>query len=184
MTECGPPKSFIRFVHGQRYLDCVGDRLHIWDFNPYPVNRKQPLTRASFGDDQEETLIFNKGVISWNAGEESVQCSTSANDDRYMLNARPVGRRPAGLTESKWASPGPSVIENDVFQHKVWSSLPYQRFTSQTKFDNLDGAMVDDERIILFKKNYETAHLELTLMSIVLEPDQNWPNSKLNPSGS
>ncbi|KAG8989214.1 hypothetical protein FRB94_014585 [Tulasnella sp. JGI-2019a] len=135
MTEHRPRKAL-------RYLDYIEDRLHIWDFSPYPANRKQPLTRASFGDDQEETVTFNKG------GEE---CSTSANDDRYMLNARPIGRRPAGLTESNWTSPRPAVIENAVSQHKVWSSLPYQRVTSRTKFDDLDSVMMDDERIILFK---------------------------------
>ncbi|KAG9038606.1 hypothetical protein FRB95_000828 [Tulasnella sp. JGI-2019a] len=179
MTEGEPRDSFIRFVHGQRYLDYKENSLHIWDFNSYFVKRKESLARALPGGNQEEAEIPNKEVISENAlpdGEETVQRSTPGNDG-YLLNARPTD-----VTEGKWASEpvyssGPAVIENVTFRDKVWSSLPYQRITSRTKFDDLDGAMMDGERIILLKKNYETAHLELTVMSIVPEPDQDKPDS-------
>ncbi|KAG9038603.1 hypothetical protein FRB95_000825 [Tulasnella sp. JGI-2019a] len=105
-------------------------------------------------------------------GEETVQYTVPANDDE---NVRPsVGKQPTGSTESKWAlapvyDSGPTFIENVVFQNKVRSALPYRRITSRTTFANVNGAMLDDERIILFKKDYQAEHLELTVMGIVPE---------------
>ncbi|KAG9017371.1 hypothetical protein FRB93_007485 [Tulasnella sp. JGI-2019a] len=186
VIEHEPRASYIRFVHGQRYLDyeenSVGHRLHIWDFNSYLDNRRQPLARALPGDNPEETEMFNKG--------EAAQYSTSANDDEDMPNALPcVEKWPTGSTVGKWALAtvyyaAPTSIENVVFQGKVWSSLPYRRITSRIKFTHQDGAMMDDERIILFRKNYSTARLELTVMCLVPEPsDQDKPDSKSDASG-
>jgi len=182
MSELKPRSNFVCFVYGQRYLDYeehpYGNRIHIWDFNPYIIKRRRYLVQNQAGEKPKKE-IFNEGVMQWNTvsdGGETAHYSAPANDDRYTPNTRsPTEKRPMGSTASKWAltpvyDTEASVVENPVFKEKkVWSSLPFRRVTSRSKLANLSGAMMDDERIVLIKTNREEMCLEIAVMSIVQE---------------
>ncbi|KAG9015237.1 hypothetical protein FRB94_004356 [Tulasnella sp. JGI-2019a] len=172
MTNLRPRTNYVCFVYGQRYLDYEenpnGNQLHIWDFNPCRVMRKRLSTQNQSEGDKQKTELFNEGD-----GGEAAHSSAPANEPDA---SSPSEKQPAESTNSKWAlaplyDSEPDFIQNAVFKDKkVQGLLPFRRITSRARFADLNGAMMDDERIILLKKNSEAAQLELAVMSIVQEP--------------
>ncbi|KAG8890756.1 hypothetical protein FRB98_004801 [Tulasnella sp. 332] len=182
LTELKLRTNFVCFAHGQRYLDYeehpYGNRIHIWEFNQCIIRRRKFLVQNLQKEDKPKKEIFNEGVMQWNTvsdGGETAHYSAPANDDRYTPNIRsPTENRPTGSAANKYAlnpeyDSEPAFIENTVFKEKkVWSSLPFRRITSRSKFANLSGAMMDDERVVLVKR--EEGGLEIMAMSIVQNP--------------
>lgn len=134
---------------GQRFLERErspeGYTFHLWDFNTYTVPRRKEHGRSKVRE-------RFKAFLSTSSKGGDVKFKTAEMTEQDAPNVHCVSK--------------PTIIKDkDIFRdEKVSSSLPYRRSTHGERYPQLTAALMDDERILLWRvsQNFRAVRPNLT----------------------